>query len=67
MFYIIKNHCFDLKSVRNVSVDLNESKLHIHFKYGSDYSITIRFSDPEEARDWFNRLCFNLKECAKGE
>ena len=67
MFYTIKNHCFDLKSVRNVSVDLNENKLHIHFKCGSDYSITIRFSDPEETRDWFLRLCFNLKEFAKGE
>ena len=67
MFYTIKNHCFDLKSVRNVSVDLNESKLHIHFKCGSDYSITIRFNKPEEALEWFELLCFNLKEFAKGE
>ena len=67
MFYIIKNHCFDLKSVRNVSVDLNENKLHIHFKYGSDYSITIRFSTPEETRDCFELLCFNLKEFVKGD
>lgn len=67
MFYIIKNHCFDLKKVRNIHLVPAECRIYIDFTCGDDTGIIIRLKDVETAQKEYEHLCFLLKEFVKGE
>ena len=60
MFYITKNHCFDLKSVRDIAIDRIEKKIYISFKCGDTRDTVLKYDTVEGAEDAFIQMCNRL-------